>query len=182
GILVDITERNALESQLRQAQKLESVGQLAAGIAHEVNTPTQFVSDNLTFLRGAWQATFGLLERYRQAIQSAAGSLPPQVTAALDEAARNCDFEFLASEVPRAIDQSLDGARRVAEIVRAMKEFSHPDSANKTAADLNRAIESTITVARNEWKYVAKISTDFDRSLPSVMCYLGDINQVILNL
>ncbi|MFZ1009940.1 MAG: PAS domain S-box protein [Candidatus Sulfotelmatobacter sp.] len=178
----DITERNALESQLRHAQKLESVGQLAAGIAHEINTPTQFVSDNLTFLKDSWQAIYSLLELYRNAIQGAAGALPPQVAAALDEAARKCDFEFLTVEVPRAIDQSLDGARRVAEIVRAMKEFSHPDLAGKAAADLNRAIESTIIVARNEWKYVAKLATDFDPSLPPVMCYPGDINQVILNL
>ena len=84
--------------------------------------------------------------------------------------------------MPRAIEQGLDGARRVAKIVRAMKEFSHPDSADKTATDLNRAIESTITVARNEWKYVAEIATEFDETLPPVVCYPGDINQVILNL
>jgi PAS domain S-box-containing protein len=178
----DITERRALEAQLRQAQKLEGVGQLAAGIAHEINTPTQFVTDNLTFLRDSWKAIQELLEAYRSAIQNAAAVLPPGMAATLDEAERSCDLNFIVAEMPRAIDQSLDGAQRVAKIVRAMKEFSHPDSVDKTAADLNKAIESTITVARNEWKYVSEIVTEFDEALPAVVCYPGDINQVILNL
>ena len=178
----DITERRALESQLRHAQKLEGIGQLAAGIAHEINTPTQFVTDNLTFLRDSWTSTYELLEKYREAIRNAGETLPAGVAAALQQAEQSCDLEFIAAEVPRAIDQSLDGARRVAKIVRAMKEFSHPDSADKTATDLNKAIESTITVARNEWKYVSEVVKEFEETLPPVVCYPGDINQVVLNL
>jgi len=182
AIKEDITERRVLESQLRQAQKLEGVGQLAAGIAHEINTPTQFVTDNLTFLRDSWKAVYSLLEQYRGAVQDMNGKLPPTVASTLEQAERDCDLDFVASEVPRAIDQGLDGARRVAKIVRAMKQFSHPDAADKTATDINQAIESTITVARNEWKYVAEISTQFGEDLPPVVCYSGEINQVILNL
>ena len=182
GSARDITERRVLEAQLRQAQKLEGVGQLAAGIAHEINTPTQFVTDNLTFLRDSWKAIHELLEKYRGAIQNAAAALPPGMAAILEEADRSCDLNFIVAEMPRAIEQSLDGAQRVAKIVRAMKEFSHPDSAEKTATNLNKAIESTITVARNEWKYVSEIVTEFEENLPAVVCYPGDINQVVLNL
>jgi PAS domain S-box-containing protein len=178
----DISERRELEAELRQAHKLEGIGQLSAGIAHEINTPTQFVTDDLTFLRDSWKAICKLLELYRGTIRNAPGGWPPGANAALDEAERELDMDFIVTEVPRAIEQSLDGAQRVAKIVRAMKAFSHPDSTEKTNTDLNRAIESTITVARNEWKYVAEVKTDFDEALPAVLCYPGDINQVILNV
>jgi PAS domain S-box-containing protein len=178
----DITEKRALESQLRHAQKMEGIGQLAAGIAHEINTPTQFVMDNLTFLRDSWKSAHELLEQYRGAMQGMAGSIPAEIAVRLKDAEQACDLEFIREEAPRAIEQSLDGSRRVAKIVRAMKEFSHPDSAEKTATDLNRAVESTITVARNEWKYVSEVVTEFDDQLPAVVCYPGDINQVVLNL
>jgi len=178
----DITEKRAMESQLRHAQKMEGIGQLAAGIAHEINTPTQFVMDNLTFLKDSWKSAYELVQRYRGAIHDASGQLPPAVASDLQQAEKSCDLEFIIEEVPKAIEQSLDGARRVAKIVRAMKEFSHPDSAEKTATNLNRAIESTITVARNEWKYVSELVQEFDDQLPAVVCYPGDINQVVLNL
>ena len=182
AIKEDITEKRELESQLRHAQKMEGIGQLAAGIAHEINTPTQFVMDNLTFLRDSWKSVHELLEQYRGAVQGMAGAVSDEIGGGLKQAENACDLEFIREEVPRAIEQSLDGSRRVAKIVRAMKEFSHPDSAEKTATDLNRAIESTITVARNEWKYVSEVMTEFDDQLPAVVCYPGDINQVVLNL
>jgi PAS domain S-box-containing protein len=178
----DVTEKRSLESQLRHAQKMEGIGQLAAGIAHEINTPTQFVMDNLTFLNDSWKSAFELMQRYRAAVHDEENQLQAELKAELQKAEQSCDLEFIVEEVPRAIDQSLDGARRVAKIVRAMKEFSHPDSAEKTATDLNKAIESTITVARNEWKYVSDVVKEFDEQLPPVVCYPGDINQVVLNL
>jgi len=182
AIKEDITERRTLESELRQAQKLEGIGQLAAGIAHEINTPTQFVTDNLTFLSDAWKVTLQLLEQYREAVRANRGKLAPELIEHLGQAEQTCDIEFIQGEVPSALAQSLDGAERVAGIVRVMKEFSHPDCADKTETDLNQAILSTITVARNEWKYVADIATHFDKTLPPVTCYPGEINQVVLNL
>jgi two-component system, NtrC family, sensor kinase len=169
--------------QLRQAQKLEAIGQLAAGIAHEINTPTQYISDNTRFVQDAFRDVKPALEQYRRLLDAAKqNAVTEQMIREVEKLVEAADLDYLLAEVPKAIEQSLDGLRRVARIVSAMKEFSHPGSGVKTPVDLNRAIESTITVARNEWKYVAEMETDFDPHLPPVPCLPGEFNQVILNI
>ena len=174
----DVTEQAELEQQLAQAQKLESIGQLAAGIAHEINTPIQYVGDNTRFVKDAFDDVGVLFGKLKEFQTSSAGSVTNEV---LSEALAAADVEYLQEEVPRALEQTLEGIGRVANIVRAMKEFSHP-AQDKTSVDLNAAIQSTLTVATNEWKYVADLQTDFDASLPLVVCLPGEFNQVILNM
>lgn len=179
----DITERRLMECQLAQALKLESIGRLAAGIAHEINTPTQYVGDNVRFLQDATRDLLDLLQRLRNFVECAKrGMVSDEQIDEIEKAIENADLEYLQEEIPQAIAQSLEGLERVAKIVRAMKEFSHPGVAEMTNVDLNHALESTITVARNEWKYVANMVTDFDPNLPLVPCLPGDMNQVFLNI
>ena len=183
SIATDITERKLLERQLAQAQKLESIGQLAAGIAHEINTPIQYVGDNIRFLQDSFGQLDQLLEGYDRLVQSVRSASPgASFLADIEALAQATRVKYLRAEIPKSIADSLDGAGRVGEIVRAMKEFSYPGSTEKTPLDINRAIESTVLVSRNEWKYVADLEMELEPDLPPVLCVPGEFNQVILNL
>jgi two-component system NtrC family sensor kinase len=183
GMFEDITERRLLREQLLQAQKLESVGQLAAGIAHEINTPTQYIGDNVRFLKKTFANLTGLLDIYgRLWKETLSDTLTSTVKQEIGTALQKIDAKFLLNEIPKAIEDTLDGVKRVSTLVSAMKEFSHPGTQEKTPLDLNRAIQSTILVAQNEWKYVAEVETHFEPTLPAVFCLPGEFNQVILNL
>lgn len=178
----EIKEREQIEVELRHAQKLESVGRLASGIAHEVNTPIQFVSDNVFFLRSAGQVLSQALIQTQAMITHARDrKLSADELAALEAMGHQEDLAYLQEEMPRAFEQTAEGLARVTEIVRAMREFAHPDTAEKTDADINRALVTTLAVARHEYRHVADIETSF-ASLPPVACHLGDLNQVFLNV
>jgi signal transduction histidine kinase len=180
--LNDITELKTLEVQLRHSQKLEAVGQLAAGIAHEINTPAQFVGDNLQFLSDAFGEMHSVLTAYRDAVKSLeAHPGVEQLAQTIAEKEASADMAFLEDNIPSACNAALDGVSRIAGIVGAMKEFAHPDRREKVAADLNRALKATFTIACNEYKYVADLDCDLAEMQP-VLCYLSDLNQVFLNL
>lgn len=222
-VFFDATAQKAMERRLTQAQKLESIGQLAAGVAHEINTPIQYVGDNLRFLGGAFEdllrplAECGALagapvksgdapeeeeEKKKDGENKTGigarkdtetggrptdGAFPPapdagERLARLRDTLAASDAEFLADEVPRAITQALEGVERVASIVLAMKKFSHPETAEKSPADINQLVRDTVTVSRNEWKYVAEVETRLAPDLPLIPCLPGDLAQVLLNV
>jgi signal transduction histidine kinase len=176
----DISERKLMETQLHHAQKMESIGQLAAGIAHEINTPLQYIGDNTRFLQDSFLEMIDIVKKYRnrneigEMVSDPQGDKKPLVEPE--------DLDFLVNEIPAAIQQSLDGIGRVTKIVQAMKEFSHPGSDDKKMININKAIETTLDVSRNVWKYTADIETNFDPELPLVPCFPDELNQVFLNL
>lgn len=180
----DVTEKMLLERDLTQAQKFEAVGQLAAGIAHEINTPIQYIGDNISFLKDSFEGISGVLDTYNHLWQKLKerDSVPMEMDRQLTEEIGNADIAFLWEEIPKTIIQTLEGVQRVEKIVRAMKEFSHPGSDEKTAVDINKILESAITVCRNEWKYVAEMETNFAPNLPLTPCLASEISQVFLNI
>lgn len=178
----EMQERERMAIELRLAQKLESVGRLAAGIAHEINTPIQYVGDSVAFLESARAEMSHLMAECLMGFERIAGGAPPApVCDHIRELASAKDVEFLNAEIPKAFERTLEGIQRVAHIVRAMKEFAHPGQVEQSAADLNHAVETTLTVARNEYKYSAQIETHLGE-LPDVVCHVGELNQVFLNL
>jgi PAS domain S-box-containing protein len=181
----DVTQLRRTRAEVIDAQRMAAVGTLASGIAHEINTPIQFVNDSTHFLRDAARDLFAVIDAL-QAVKDVAAreSASASLTAALAraaEAAEQADLPYLVENVPLALETCLDGLNRVTTIVRAMKEFAHPPQKDMAAVDLNQAIQSTLTIARNEYKYVADIETDFGE-LPPISCHVNEINQVVLNL
>lgn len=179
----DVTQQLLMESQLRQSQKLEAIGSLAAGIAHEINTPIQFVGNNTHFLSHSFETLLGLLRDSLQAIENEvqSGSPNPSFLGVLKERDQ-ADIEYLMKEIPEAIAQSLDGISRVTGIVQAMREFSHPGTDSRSPLDVNRALSGVLAVARSELKNVGEVVTEFDSGIPPIQCYPNEINQVFLNL
>jgi signal transduction histidine kinase len=181
GLMIDVTEARRLVRELAQGQKLESVGRIAAGVAHEINTSVQFISDSVRFVRHALRDVPHALADYRALAADVLSG--KEVTSAAKKASDTdeaADVDYFLKNAPDALDRALDGIGRVGSIVKSMTEFAHPD-AQKADVDVNRAVHTALTMARNEYKSIADLDTDFG-DIPAVHCYPGDINQVVLNL
>ncbi|MDH5673739.1 MAG: hybrid sensor histidine kinase/response regulator [Myxococcales bacterium] len=175
-----VVARRERENQL-QGQKLETLGQLAAGIAHEINTPLQFVGDNTEFVRSGLEDVLRLLASYRDRLRVYESSQSASLRE-LGEIEDESDLSYLVRELPVAVAQSMDGLLRVSDIVGAMKLLAHPGSKDPFPIDINEFLKSTVTVARNEWKHVAEVHFDLEGGLPTVIAHPGDLSQALLNI
>jgi two-component system NtrC family sensor kinase len=168
----EVAARRRIEDELQIAHKLEAVGQLASGIAHEINTPIQYVTDSVSFIGEAFAEMRCMVQTYRQALYDGTQH------AALED---NPDLAYLEQHVPAAVDRALMGLERVATLVKAMKDFGQPSFAAKSYADVNRAVTTTLTVARSEYADIAEIELEFG-DVPEVPCHIAELNQVLLQL
>ncbi|MFA6653095.1 MAG: ATP-binding protein [Candidatus Delongbacteria bacterium] len=181
----DISDMIRIENQLRHAQKMEGIGTLAAGIAHEINTPLQYISDNTLFIKDSFKKISDFYSNVRKLSENCSEN---EVTyrenclSAITETLKDTNLDYLMNEIPGALEESMNGIQIVRKIVMAMKTFSHPGLKTMQKADINDAITSTVTITKNVWKYVAEVETYPAENLPEITCHIGDINQVILNM
>lgn len=176
-------ERIEAERQLAQANRLEAIGQLAAGIAHEINSPMQFIGNNTEFLQQAFKELTEALDPYQKLLeQNKSDTITKESLKEVVEAIEEADLSYILEQIPQALNQAQEGVDRVNKIVVAMRDFSHPGTKDKVMVDLNKTVESATVVSRNEWKYVADLELDLDPSLPEVPCLPSEFSQVVLNL
>ncbi len=186
----DITEKKQsqesklkLQKDLDQSRKIETIGSLTAGIAHEISTPIQFVQDNVYFLSDTIQDLIKQINEHKKIVNEC--DKPKEIQTLINKISdteKQIDFDFICQEIDPAISQTKEGIDHIIKIVSLIKEFSHMGSKSKEKEDINLAIESTISISNNEWKYVSDIQTELDDTLPLVECYIGEIKQVVLNL
>jgi signal transduction histidine kinase len=176
-------ENARLTRQSTLSEKLAAVGQLAAGIAHEINTPVQFVGDSVHFVRAAMEDLNRLMGRFQALRDRVAAGQPvePELLAQIAEIEEEIELDFLTAEVPRALDRSVEGIRRVAEIVQAVKAFGRAESREKILASVNQLLTTTAVVARPEYRHIADLKMQLGE-VPDLLCHPGDLNQVFLNL
>ena len=179
----DITDRKIIEKQLLESQKMESIGLLAAGFAHEINTPAQYVGDNLLFIKDNFIDIINLINEYKKLLkivenENAVSEYVERITTLTED----IDFDFLEKEIPAAFCQSIEGLNNISEIVKSIKEFSCPETKSITSVDINKAIYNVVAVTKNKWKQVAKVKTVLDSELPLIVCVPDEIKQVLLNI
>jgi len=170
--LFEVNEKNRrLEMELMETHKLESLGTLASGVAHEINTPTQFIGDNLKFLNEAF-------EDMAEVLDVKGGDSPSDVSDKLED----MDWDFLKDEIPAALSEAAQGVKTIGKIVQSIKEFAHPDDSETTETDMFKLVENAITVSRSQWRHSAELTLDPVDEEILVPCYPGDVSQVIINL
>lgn len=179
GIGRDITKLKFLQSQLFQSQKLESIGRLAAGIAHEINNPAQYVINTISFIQDCVEGFLKLTEIAAQVTQQCENE---KAGVALREVFEEYDFDFFIEELPKALSISLEGIGRIAKIVQSVKQFAHPGKNDREYFNLNEVVTSTVVMSCNEWKSVTDLETDLDETLPHIPGFRAELSQVLLNL
>lgn len=183
GIMIDMTDQREIERQLRQAQKMETVGQLASGVAHEINTPVQFVLNNITYLRDSLQDLFDLMNSCRSFLKGERHNplIGSRINHILDEMGLD-ESDQRRYDLLETVDESIEGLEQITQVVQAIKEFAHPSGGEKTTFSIGEVIKRTVTVSRNEWKNLAEMTLELDPDLPQIIGYPSEIEQVFLNL
>ncbi|WP_347176245.1 ATP-binding protein [Undibacterium sp. TS12] len=199
GSLTDITKRKEMEEalykkgeeqqllikklqeaheQLLQSEKMASVGQLAAGIAHEINNPIGFINSNIGSLQKYVGNLFDVISGYEDAIQKQGSN---DIVSKMHQIKEQADLDFLKEDIQALVSESMDGLKRVKDIVQSLKDFSHVGETEWQEADIHQGIDSTLNIVKNEIKYKANVIKEYGQ-VPLVKCVISQINQVIMNL